>query len=323
VLRYVVNRIGQGIVTVFLVATLTFVLIHIAPGDPLGTLRLTRGVDPGVVTQMRHNLGLDKPIAVQYLRYLAHLARGDFGVSIARNRPVVRALADAIPNTLVLATAGLLVEFLIGIGVGIVQALKPGSALDRVLAWITLTLFSTPVFWLGLMLLLLFGQYFPWFPIGGVTDPVTYPYLSPLAQLGDRLWHLILPAVTLGMVGAGYVAQHQRTAMLEALRQDFVRTARAKGLPRRRIVRHALRNALLPTIAILGLALPVVLSGAVLVETVFAWPGMGKLAVNAILQRDYPVVTATAIIAAAMVVLGNVVADVLARLADPRVGEPA
>ncbi|HKI95210.1 MAG TPA: ABC transporter permease, partial [Gemmatimonadales bacterium] len=292
-LRYVARRIGQGVVTIFLVVTLTFVLIHVAPGDPLGARRLSHAVSPAEVAQMRRNLGLDKPIAVQYVRYLAHLASGDLGISIARDRPVARALADAIPNTVVLALAGLLVEFLIGVGVGIVQALKPGSALDRVLAWITLTLFSTPVFWLGLMLMFLFGQYFPWLPIGGVTDPVFYPFLSPLGQLGDRLVHLILPAVTLGLVGAGYVAQHQRAAMLEALRQDFVRTARAKGLPQGRVVRHALRNALLPTIAILGLALPVVLSGAVLVETIFAWPGMGKLAYDAILQRDYPVVTAT------------------------------
>lgn len=321
-IRYLAGRIGQGAVTVLLVVTVTFVLIHIAPGDPLTAVATRTALPPEVLAQMRRNLGLDRPIPEQYVRYLDRVARGDLGNSLARHEPVTTALAGAIPNTILLALAGLLIEFVLGVGIGVFQATHAGTWIDRALAGVTLTLFSTPVYWLGVMLLFVGGEALGWFPIGGITDPAVYAYLSPAGQVLDRLRHLVLPALTLGLVGVGYIAQHQRSAMLEALRHDFVRTARAMGLPPRRVVRYALRNALLPTIALFGLAFPVILSGAVLVETVFAWPGMGKLAVDAILQRDYPVVMATAIVASAMVVMGSILADLLARLADPRTEMP-
>jgi peptide/nickel transport system permease protein len=199
------------------------------------------------------------------------------------------------------------------------QATRHRRRADTALSLVTITLYSTPVFWLGLLLLVVFGQGLGWFPAGGATNPIAYASLSPAGRVLDRLHHLALPALTLGLAAAGYTARHQRSALLEVLGQDFVRTARGKGLRERAVLlRHALRNALLPTITIAGLAFPVLLSGSVLVESVFSWPGMGRLAAEAIGQRDYPLVTGAALLAAVMVVLGSLLADLAARLADPR-----
>jgi peptide/nickel transport system permease protein len=201
--------------------------------------------------------------------------------------------------------------------------MRAGSRFDRICSVVTLTLYSIPAFWLGLMLVLVFGQDLGWLPVSGVVDPVLYPTRSVLGKLFDRGMHLILPAMTLGLIGAAATARYQRAAMLEVVRQDFIRTARAKGLSEPAVALHALRNAILPTITLLGLALPMLFSGAVLVETVFAWPGLGRLAFEALLRRDYPVVTGAATFVALAVVAGNLVADVLTRLADPRTREPA
>jgi peptide/nickel transport system permease protein len=318
-LWFVAKRIAQGLVVVFAVATLVFVLLQAAPGDPLAVLSEQRGVSPLALERLRRSFGLDQPIPVQYGRYLANLARGDLGISLTQHRPVMRAVVDALPNTLLLAGAALLVDFVVGIGIGAWQAARRRSRVDAALSLVTITLYSTPVFWLGLLLLVVFGQVLGWFPAGGVVDPITHGSLSWTGRVFDRAHHLVLPALTLGLAAAGYTARHQRSALLEVMGHDFVRTARAKGLSERAVLlRHALRNALLPTIALAGLAFPVLLSGSVLVESVFSWPGMGRLAADAITRRDYPMVTGAAILAAAMVVLGNLLADVAARVADPR-----
>lgn len=317
--RYVMGRLAQGAVVVFVVVTLTFVLIHAAPGDPLTSLANEPNVRPEVVEQMRRNLGLDRPLHVQYVRYLGSMLRGDLGVSLTQHRSVAAAIRDAIPNTILLALAALLIDFGIGVSAGALQGARPRSRRDRTLTAVTITLYSIPVFWLGMVLLFLFGEQLSWFPVAGVTDPVTYPFRSGLGKVADRLHHLVLPALTLGLAGAGYTARQQRATMIEAIGQDFVRTARAKGLRERLVVgRHALRNALLPTIALAGLAFPALLSGTVLVETVFSWPGLGRLAADAIGRRDYPIVTGAALVAAVLVVLGNLAADVATRIADPR-----
>jgi peptide/nickel transport system permease protein len=235
------------------------------------------------------------------------------------HRPVLDALGDALPNTLVLALAALILDFTLGIAIGTLQGMRARSTLDRVCSAVTLTLYSVPVFWLGLVLVLVFGQELGWLPVGGVVDPVLHPTYGLLGKILDRAVHLLLPALTLGLVGAAGTARYQRAAVLEVVRQDFIRTARAKGLDETAVaLRHALRNALLPTITLLGLSLPTLFSGAVLVETVFSWPGMGRLAVDSMLRRDYPVVTGAAILVALAVVAGNLVADLLVRLADPR-----
>ena len=318
-IRFVVGRLLQGVLVVLGVATLVFVLLHLAPGDPLTVLSDAPQVSPEALQQVRRDFGLDRPVGEQYVRYLLRLAQGDLGVSITQHPPVAAALAAALPQTLLLAVAALLVDFLVGIGIGVAQGRRAGSRTDRVLSVVTITLYSTPVFAFGLLLLGLFGEALGWFPLGGSVDPIRHAGLSAAGRIADRLHHLVLPALTLGLVAAAYTARHQRSALIDVIRQDFVRAARARGLGERAVLwRHALRNALTPTITLAGLAFPALLSGSVLVESVFGWPGMGRLAAEAIGRRDYPVVTAAAILAAALVVLGNLCADLAARSADPR-----
>lgn len=322
--RYLAGRLLQSAAIVLLVATLTFALIHLAPGDPIGSGDRGAAIPAEVREQLRRNFGLNRPLHVQYARYMGNLLRGNLGYSFTEHRPVSAALAERVPNTLLLAAAGLVVMFGVGIAVGVVQGAQPGSRRDTLLSVGTLAVYSTPVFWLGIMLILLFGQTLHWLPMSGAMDPIRYDHLSLAGKVADRLRHLLLPALTLGVAGAAVTARYQRAAMLDIVRQDFVRTARAKGLRERAVLlRHALRNALLPTITLFGLAFPILLSGAVLVESVFGWPGLGKFAVDSIGRRDYYVVTASGIIAALMVIAGNLVADALYWVADPRTRERA
>jgi peptide/nickel transport system permease protein len=318
VAAWLVRRLVASIAIVFAVVTITFFVVHLAHGTPCGSQ--DRPLPPEVCQQLCRRFGCDKPLLVQYGMYLARLGHGDLGESIGLHRPIADALAEAIPNTFILALAALLIDFALGFALGIYQAVRAGRFGDVAVGNVALLINSMPVFWLGLVLLLVFAQWLHWFPAGGITDPVLCPRIeSPYCVL-DFLWHLTLPALTLGLVGAASTARYQRAAMLEVVRQDYVRTARAKGLRERRVLLvHALRNALLPIITLFGLAFPFLFTGAVLIETVFAWPGMGRLAVKAILQRDYPVVTGAALLTSAMVVLGNLIADTLYAVADPRI----
>ena len=315
---WLVRRIAASVAIVFAVVTLTFFLLAVAPGEPLlGPDE--RLVDPQVRDELRRQFGLDQSPPVRYVKYLRQLARGNLGESFSLHRPVADALAEAIPNTLLLAGAALLVDFLIGLGLGVYQALRVHRLPDVVLGNVSLFLYSVPTFWLGLILLLVFGAWLRWFPVGGMSDPILCPSVASVYCAMDRLWHLTLPALTLGLVGAAGTARFQRAAMLEVAGQDYIRTARAKGASERRVVlRHQLRNALLSFITLFGLAFPFLLTGAVLIETIFAWPGMGRLATDAILRRDVPVVNAAVLLASTLVVAGNLLADVLLAVADPR-----
>lgn len=316
---WLLRRLTAALAIVLAVVSFCFLAIHLAPGTPF-LPEEGRPINRAAVAHLRDQFGLDRPLPEQYVRYLTALAHGEFGESFSQRRPVAEAIASAIPNTVVLAGAALLIDFLLGIAIGVFQAARARRRSDVALTSVTLFLYSLPIFWLGLVLLLVFGQWLHWVPVGGVTDPVLYDSLSIFGKLLDRLRHLALPALTLGVVGAAGTARFQRAAMLDALGQDYVRTARAKGLPPSAVLmHHALRDALLPMITLLGLALPFLLTGAVLVETVFAWPGIGKLAADAIAARDYPLVLATTLLATVAVVLGSLVADLLVTLADPRV----
>jgi peptide/nickel transport system permease protein len=311
--RWLLRRTAAALAIVFAVVTLVFFAIHLAPGTPFLPSN-DRPLNPAVEASLRARFGLDRPLPAQYASYLGALVRGDLGESFRQQRPVTAALADAVPNTLVLAGAALLIDLSLGIALGVLQAARARRAADRALGAASLFVYSLPTFWLGLVVLLVFGQWLRWLPVGGVTDPVFG------GGALDRLRHLLLPAFTLGVVGAAGTARFQRGAMLEALRRGFVRTARAKGVTDGRVLlRHALRNALLPAITLLGLALPFLLTGSVVVETVFAWPGMGKLAADAVNARDYPVVMAATLVASLMVVAGSLLADALYAVADPRI----
>jgi peptide/nickel transport system permease protein len=319
---WLVRRLAASIAIVFAVLTLTFFIVHLARGSPCGPDQ-EQPLPPEVCKSLRDRFGLDKPLWVQYVLYLRQLARGDLGESFALHRHVADALADALPRTFVLALAALLIDFALGLALGIYQAVRAGRFGDVVVGNVALLVNSMPVFWLGLVLLLVFAQWLHWFPAGGPSNPILCPRVDSPYCLLDFLWHLTLPALTLGLVGAASTARYQRAAMLDVISQDYVRTARAKGLRERRVLlQHALRNALLPIITLFGLSFPFLFTGAVLIETVFAWPGMGRLAVSAIFQRDYPVVTGAALVTSTVVVLGNLIADVLYAVADPRIRVP-
>lgn len=315
----IARRLLQAGVIVFLVATFTFFLIHLAPGDPFSAAMESGYLTPATRAQLRASFGLDRPLPEQYGLYLRNVARGELGYSFSMRRPVAEALSIAIPNTLLLMGVALAASFALGIALGVVQARKSGSLLDRGASTISLFFYSMPDFWLALMAILVFAYWIPVFPTTGMYDPVLHDYFTTWQKLGDRAAHLVLPAATLTLLTAAAIARHQRSAVLEVVGQDYVRTARAKGAGEHRVMwRHVLRNALLPVITIFGLAFPALLGGAVFVEKIFAWPGMGYLTVNAIASRDYPLVTASIIIASVLVALGNLLADILYAAADPR-----
>ena len=315
--RYLAGRLVQALVTVALVATVTFVLLHLAPGDPISTLEGDR-VNVEVRDRLRAQYGLDRPIGEQYARYLVSFARGDLGWSPTLQEPVRSALGRALPNTLLLMGVALVLAFAGGIAMGVAQARRAGSWVDRAAGTLSMAVHALPDFWLATVLLLALSYWWPLFPVGGTGDPLIYESLSPLGRVANRLYHMTLPAITLALLTFAAVARHQRAALLEVAHEDYVRTARAKGLGERGVLRHSLRNALLPVITLLGLSMPALVGGAVFVERVFAWPGMGSLAVTAVARRDYWVVTACSIVVSAMVAAGTLVADVLHALADPR-----
>lgn len=324
-MRYFLRRLLGAIPLVLGIATLVFFVLHLAPGDP-ASIYAAPNVSPEALEQMRRNMGLDRPLHERYLKWMGSMFQGDFGVSFARNQPVSAVIAAILPNTLVLALSALVLAFVGGVTIGVVQAVRRGSLVDGALSLGTLFFYSMPSFWLALMLILVFSVYarnvwgWPvWFPASGMVS-VDHGFLGSGEQLVDRVRHLVLPSVSLALILAAGIARHTRAAMLEVIHQDYIRTARAKGLPERVVIfRHALRNALIPVITLLGLYLPFLFSGAVVIETVFAWPGMGKLMVDSIFQRDYPVVMAATFVFAVMVVLGNLLADLLYSAVDPRI----
>lgn len=319
-MAWLIRRLAGALATVGIVLTLVFAGIHLAPGTPFMPRGDRPPLDAVAVERLRREFGLDRPIPEQYTRYLVALAHGELGESFATHRPVRDLLVDALPNTLVLASAALLLEFLLGMLLGAIQALRTGSRWVELITQCSLFVYSVPTFWLGLMLLLVFGEWLRWLPVGGVVDPAMYHAMGTAGRLTDRLRHLVLPALTLGLVGAAGTARFQYAALRTALQQDFVRSAKAKGLtPRAVVLRHAMPNALLPMVTLIGLSLPMLLTGTVLVETVFAWPGLGRLAADAIATRDYPVVAATTLLASLLVVLGSLMADAMYAVIDPRV----
>ena len=316
----IVSRLVQATVVVAVVATIVFVLIHLAPGDPFASAMDNPAVTEAIRARWRAMYGLDRPILEQYVRYLSNVARGDLGWSFSMHRPVIDVLRDALPNTLVLAGTALVLGFAGGIATAVVQAMRSGTRTDRALGAVSMFFYAMPDFWLALMMMLIFAYWFPVFPVAGSVDPVMHEYMTPLAAGMDRLKHLVLPAITLALLSGAAVARYQRAELLRVLPEDFVRTARAKGVSEHRIMLvHVLRNALIPTISLLGLSLPVLFTGAVFVERVFAWPGMGWVILNAVATRDYPLVTAGVIVAAATVTVGSLAADLLYAVADPRI----
>ena len=316
-LAFLLRRLAASLLLLLLVLTLTFFFIHLLPGDPI---RLFEG-QRLTLTQQRHLreiYGLDRPLPEQYLRWIGSVARWDWGTSLSQQRPVSAALGEALPATAVLALAGLGVEYALALLLGVASALRRGSALDHGVRIVTLLLYSQPGFWLGLMAILLFSYVWPVLPAGHMHS-VDADLMSPAARLLDLARHLLLPALVIGLGATGGTARFVRASLIEVMSQDYIRTARAKGLSERRVIWvHGLRNAAVPLIQVLAISLPILLSGALVVEVVFSWPGLGRLSYEAIGTRDYPLILGGTALSAALVILGNLVADLLHALVDPR-----
>jgi peptide/nickel transport system permease protein len=319
VIRFFLRRLAASLLLFYLVLTATFFLLHLAPGSPANLLAEDQRVPPEQRENLRRIYGLDRPLPVQYARWLGAMARGNWGTSFSYQRPVTALVFEAVPATLLLAAAALIVEQALGLVFGIAAARRPGSAADHLIRVVSLLLFSQPGFWLALMAILLFSLVWPILPAGHMHS-IGAEDLGGGAWLLDLLRHLILPASVLGLAEAGEAVRYVRASLLDILGQEHIRAARAKGISERRVVWvHALRNALPPLIQVTALSFVSLLSGALITEIIFSWPGIGRLAFEAILSRDYPLVLGTTAFSAVMVLLVNLAADVLHALADPRV----
>ncbi|MBI3977372.1 MAG: ABC transporter permease [Chloroflexi bacterium] len=329
--RYIANRLLQLPLLLLVVSALVFTILRLGPGSPVD-LATEAARDPKEIERIRHEWGLDLPIHIQYINYMSGVVRGDFGRSFFSNTPVSNVVAERFPATLELAILGMILGSLFGISMGILSAVKENTVVDTLARAIALTGISMPTFWLGLMFIGLFAVNLAWLPVGGRFDArtpietVTRFYVvdgllaGDLAAVRTALAHMIMPASVLALFIAGFIARITRAMVLEALRQDYIRTARAKGLRERLVViRHGLRNALLPIVTIMGLQFGNLLGGAAVTETVFSWPGLGKLMVDAINLHDFPQVQASILLLATTYVVVNLIVDVLYVFIDPRI----
>ena len=321
-IRFIIRRILFSIPLLLGIATLVFFVIHIAPGDPMEMLmnQYQRNVpDPETIAAFRLKYGLDDPIHVQYIKWLQNCFTGDLGESFRYHRPVTSLIAERIPFTIQLTFLALLFDALFGIFLGIISAVKQYTLTDKIISVGSLIIYSVPGFWLALMLIIIFSVNLGWLPLSQ-TRSLDYELLSGAEQFKDRLLHLVLPVFVLGIASAASTARFLRSRLLEVLSEEFILAARARGLKEKAVIfRHALKNALIPIITIYGMSLPFLLGGSVLIENIFSWPGMGSLAVEAVQNRDYPLILATTMMGAILVVLGNLLADIMYTVVDPRV----
>ena len=310
---YLFSRVGHSLLTLFVILTIAFVIIRVAPGGPeviLGGEELSAED----IARFRTSLGLDQPLHVQYFKWMLALVRGDLGRSYMEHRPVLDVIVQRLPNTILLTTTAFVLGLLISIPLGVFSAVKPRSLLDYGITMFTMVGISMPVFWLGILMIIVFAVELRLLPSAGIGAA------GEGFDLADRVTHLVMPATVLAFYHLAEWTRYTRASMLDTIGEDYVRTARAKGLPERGVVfKHALRNALIPVVTVIGLSLPGLVGGAAIVETVFAWPGMGRLAVTAAFRRDYPVIMGLLVIFSALVILSNLIIDLLYPYLDPRV----
>ncbi|MDX8364539.1 ABC transporter permease [Cytobacillus sp. Hm23] len=313
-LAYIVRRLFMTIPLLLGITIISFVIIQMAPGDPTALL-IDPSISPADKEKMIENYGLNDPIHVQYLKWVGNMLQGDFGTSLLKKgTPVSEMIMNRLPNTLLLMLVATVLAFLISIPLGVYSATRPYSKLDY---GITVTSFlglATPNFWLGLILIMFFSVKLGWFPTGGVAN------LTGPSGLWDRIHHLILPAFVLASADMASLTRYTRSSMIDVTKQDYMRTARAKGLKRGTVIyKHGLRNGLTPVITIFGVMLPTFIGGSVIVEQVFAWPGLGRLFFESAFKRDYPVIMALTVLSAVLVIIGNMIADILYAVFDPRI----
>ena len=316
---YIVRRLLQMIPLLFGVTFLTFALINLIPGSPVLLLRDNPKIRPEAAEELEKLLGLDQPWPQRYVYWLGDLIHGDLGVSMYNRLPVADRIWTAIPNTVLLAVLALVLALLVAVPLGVYSAVKHGSPFDRTASVGAVAMYAMPDFWLALLLVILFALKFkewglPSLPVGGMVDPRSG------GDFWDRVQHLILPVLALSLAQVGSWSAFFRSSMLETLSQDFIRTATGKGLPNRTILYvHAFKNAFLPLVTIVGLALPGLLGGALFIETIFAWPGMGRLTFEAVGRRDYTMIMATTLMFSVLTMVSNLIADVLYATLDPRI----
>ncbi|RZL96003.1 MAG: ABC transporter permease [Variovorax sp.] len=318
-LRYAASRLLQGLALVLAVVVLNFVLVHAAPGDPVETIAgASGGMSPELMAQLRAQYGLDKSMPVQLGVYLGKVLQGDLGYSYFFNLPVTSMIAERVPATLLLVLSSVLLAFTVGTALGVLSSRKPNGMLSQFITVLSMVGFAAPVFWVGIMLVILFASIVPILPVAGMRSIDSTG--GGLKDVLDVLHHLVLPTVTLGLVYLAQYSRLSRSSMLDVLGSDFIRTARAKGLADHVVLyKHALRNALLPVVTVLGLQFGNVLAGAILVETVFNWPGLGRLAFDSVLRRDYPTILGVLLFSSIVVVVMNQLTDLCYRLIDPRI----
>jgi peptide/nickel transport system permease protein len=317
---FLLRRLASSLVLLFLVLTLTFFLVRLAPGSPFSQLTQDASrISPEALERLRALYGLDRPLLEQYFTWLGAALQGDFGVSYRLQQPALLVLLHALPSTLVLAVAALLVGYLVALPMGVFAARRRGSAWDHGIRIGALLIYSLPLFWVALVALLLVAYVIPILPAGHAHSVGADDLPGPLWLL-DFLHHLALPALVLGLAIAAGTTRFVRNSLLEVLQEPYLVTARAKGLAERRVIwRHGVRTALAPLLQLLGLTLPALLNGSVLIEVIFSWPGLGRVTYDALLTRDYPLILAAVALSATFVILGNLLADLLHALADPRV----
>lgn len=318
--KYILRRLLMMIPLILGISILTFAILKLSPGDPATlSVSLNSKIDPGYITKLRASFGLDQPVYIQYWRWLKGMLTLDFGNSFMDNRPVLTVIGERLPATFLLSGFSEVLLFLIAVPLGILAAYYQGRWLDRFTTVFSFVGFAMPTFWLALMLMLVFGVQLGWLPVSGMMS-VGSEYMPWYERLGDVLQHLILPLIVTTYGGLASVSRYARTSMLEVIRQDYIRTARAKGLSEFQVIyRHALPNALIPIITLLGLSLPALIGGSFIIESIFAWPGMGRLGFEAIMSRNYTLVMGIGIISAFLTLFGNFLADIGYALADPRV----
>src|SRR3954452_1661523 len=312
--RYIIGRLLQVIPLLLGISILVFLLVNAVPGSPVADLAFNPTTRPEDIAAIKHALGLDQPLYKRYFVWLSHVVRGDLGLNMVTYRPVTRDIADRLPNTLKLTFSAFVLALVFSIPVGVYSAVKRNSAFDYIATVASVAGVSIPNFWFGLILILFFAVNLGWFPTGGVVP------IRGDAGLLVQLKHLVLPSIALAIVELASWTRYIRGQMLEVIRQDYIRTARAKGLKDRVVIfRHALRNALLPLITLLGLAIPSFFSGALIIETIFSWPGIGRLTFDAAQARNYTVIMGTVLLSSTLVILGNLLADIGYSLLDPRI----
>ena len=318
-LQFMLTRVAQGLVALVLIATVNFMLVRAAPGDPVSVMAGEAGAsDQQFVDQLRREFGLDQPLGTQLATYLGHVVRLDLGFSYRQQQPVAKLIADRLPATLLLTGSAFVLSLIFGVVLGALAARKAGSWIDSAITVVALVFYATPLYWLAMMAVLLFTVQMNWLP--GFGYMTVGSGLSGLSLAWDIAQHLVLPSLTLALFFMAVYARMTRASMLEVAQMDFVKTARAKGVKPGRIQRaHILRNALLPVVTLAGIQAGSMIGGAVLTETVFAWPGIGRLMFDALLQRDYNLLLGCFLVTAAMAILFNLITDLVYTLVDPRI----